>query len=857
VLASPLLLLLSLLAQDDAPPPPAPPPPPPAPHGAATRTTVPPVVDGRLDDEAWKGATPTSTFTQQIPFDGRPPSERTVLRVVYDDEAIYFGFDCEQKGSPIIGLLTRRDHDSESEWVWVQIDSRGDGKNAVQLAVNVAGVLADGSIHDQTVYGWEWDENWEAKTARRADGWSVEIRVPLRILRFDSTLPVQSWGLQAARFIAERQETDLWAYTPRDVAGGVARLGHLDDLRDLKPGGRFEIRPFVLGRLTRQDAGSDTVGRGLHPDGSVGLDLKWHVSQDLTLDTAVLPDFAQVEADQLILNLNNVETFLPEKRPLFLEGVDAFSTPLTVFYSRRVGTPPLSPGLRGTAEKLVEVQEPAMIFGAAKLSGRLSDSWTIGALAALTEHNQLKVLAADGRTQQDRLTQPRTMYGVLRLKRELGRNAYVGMIATAAVPVSQPAGGYPITVTSDMNGTRQILQLCPSGDAARIGAPCFRDAYLGGVDGYWRSEGGDYVAGAQIVESMIQGGSPRTLLDGTTIGPGDHAPGAWLRVAKEGGKHVIGSLEYTGSGRKLEYNDLGYLVRQNLHELKASVGYHTFEPGRLTTETTSALQVDSRFSLDGLDLGQTFELNTRWRLRSFWTAALAADFTPARFDDREIGDGAALQRARAAGGRVEIYSDPRRGIAASVVGNAQLIPGAINTAVQASLVLHLLPQLEIELAPQLTYASGEPRYAGRDETTNDYLFGRLLARSAGAILHATYTFTPQLTLQTYAQLFLASGHYTDLRAVAAGPGQKITLANIDASRAVADAPPDFEIAALNVNVVLRWEYHLGSTLFLVYSRSQVPTVDMPSMPPRLNLDAIRSNAVVDVVLLKLAYWWAS
>jgi len=842
VLLSPLLLVLA----QDAPPAP------PAPHLGATRTPVAPVVDGRLDDDAWKRAPPASAFTQQIPFDGRPPSERTTLRVLYDDEAVYFGFDCEQTGSPIIGLLTRRDHDSESEWVWVQIDSRGDGKNAIQLAVNVAGVLADGAIHDQTVYGWEWDENWEARTARRADGWSAEIRVPLRILRFDSTLPVQSWGLQAARFIAEKQETDLWAYTPRDVAGGVARFGHLDDLRDLKPGGRFEVRPFVLGRLTRQDAAADTVGRGLHPDGSVGLDLKWHVSQDLTLDTAVLPDFAQVEADQLILNLNNVETFLPEKRPLFLEGVDAFATPLTVFYSRRIGNPPLSPGLRTSNEKLVEVQEPATIFGAAKLSGRLSEHWTVGALAAVTDTNQLKVMAADGST-QDRLTQPRTAYSVLRLKRELGRNAYVGMIATAAVPISQPAGGYPMTSDG--------MQLCPSGDSAPVGARCFRDAYLGGVDGYWRSAGGDYVAGAQVVESLIQGGSPRTLLDGTKIGSGDHAPGAWMRVAKEGGKHVIGSLEYTGSGRKLEYNDLGYLVRQNLHEIKASLGYHTFEPGTLTTETTSALQLDSHFSLSGLDLGQTFELNTRWRLRSFWTAALAANFTPARFDDREIGDGAALQRARAAGGRVEIYSDPRRGVAGRVVGNAQVIPGAINTTVQASLLLHLLPQLEIELAPQLTYASGEPRYAGRDATSNDYLFGRLLARSAGAILHATYTFTPQLTLQTYAQLFLASGRYTDLGAVApGGPGQKITLADIDAGRAaglMAATPPDFEIAALNVNVVLRWEYRLGSTLFLVYSRSQVPTVDMPSMPPRLNLDALRSNAVVDVILLKLAYWWAS
>jgi hypothetical protein len=185
--------LLVLLATDVA-----------APHLAATRTEAPPIIDGNLDDAAWKAAVPSSAFTQQTPFDGFGPSERTTIRVLYDDQALYFGFDCQQLHSPIMGRLTRRDHDSESDWVWIQIDSRRDGKNAVMFAVNVVGVIADGTIHDQTVASFDWDENWEARTARRADGWSVEIRIPLRILRFDSGLPVQSWGMQAVRYIADR-----------------------------------------------------------------------------------------------------------------------------------------------------------------------------------------------------------------------------------------------------------------------------------------------------------------------------------------------------------------------------------------------------------------------------------------------------------------------------------------------------------------------------------------------------------------------------------------------------------------------------------------------------------------------------
>jgi hypothetical protein len=842
-----------------------------APHLAATRTETAPVLDGVLDDQVWKTAIPTSTFLQQMPFDGQPSTETTTVRVLYDNEALYVGFDCPQVNSPIVGRLTRRDHDSESDWVWLDLDSRRDGKNAVMMAVNVAGVLADGLIHDQTYLTWEWDENWEAKTTRRPDGWSAEIRIPFRILRFEGSLPVQSWGMQVGRYIADRQETDLWAYMPRDVAGGVARYGTLDDLRDLKPGGRFELRPFALGRLRRRDAGADTVASGYDETGSVGLDLKWHVTHDLTLDAAVNPDFAQVEADQIILNLTNVEIFLPEKRPLFLEGVEAFATPLSVFYSRRIGSAPLSPTLRSdisataARETLVEVPEMALIYGAGKLVGRLNTHWTIGALSAVTARNQVVVQqdtqgTGTETTRSFRTAQPATAFNVLRLKRDLGRNAYVGLIGTGATAMFEPTSGYPAVDTTMPAGSR----LCPSGATVPAGARCFHDAYLGGIDTLWRSDSGSYVAGGQFVESLIEGGPRReghtALLDGTEIGSGDHAPGGWARIAKEGGKPFIWSAEYTGAGRKLDYNDMGFLVRQNLHELKTSLGYRTLDAGRFTTDTTSALELDARRSLSGLDLGRTLEVNTRWRLRQFWSVFFAADVGLSHFDDREVGDGSALERARWVGGKVELFSDPRRPLFVSFANQTQFIENGFNTNIQAGLTLHVIPQLEVELLPQLTHARGEPRFAwsAPNADTDPYIFGRLLANSVGGTLRATYTFTPKLTLQTYAQLFLASGHYSDLKMLPRQPGRLVRLADLDAQPSfTTPTTTDFEEAALNINVVLRWEYHLGSTLFLVYSRSQIPTVDLAAgQIGQLNASAVARGAAVDVLLIKLSYWWA-
>jgi hypothetical protein len=652
--------------------------------------------------------------------------------------------------------------------------------------------------------------------------------------------------MQVSRFISERQETDIWAYTPRDVAGGVARFGRLDELRDLKRGGAIELRPFALGQLRRRNAGGDTVAQGYDARGSAGLDLKWHVTQDLTFDAAIFPDFAQVEADQLILNLTNFETFFPEKRPIFLEGGDAFATPLTVFYSRRIGSAPAAPTIDSMTQKLVDIPEAAVIYGAGKLVGRLDNRWTVGALSAITARNQVLIQQnADG-TRTPSLVAPTTAFNVMRVKRDLGSNAYVGVIGTGATSLDEPTGA-PRT--------------CPDTTPAAIGQRCFHDGYLGGVDGFWRSPSGDYVAGGQLVESLIEGGATPKLRDGTVIGAGDHATGGWARIAKEGGKHVIWSAEYTGLGRKLDYNDLGFLPRQNLHELKTSVAYRTLDPGRLTIDTTTGLDVDARRSLTGVDLGQTYELYTRWHLRGFYTALLALDFATARFDDREVGDGTALERAGYVGGRLELTTDPRRPLAGSLASQTQFIGGgAFATAVQAGLTLHFIPQLELDVAPQVTYTRGEPRFA-EQVTPGDNFFGRLEATSAGATLHASYTFMPRLTLQTYAQLFLAAGHYSDFWQITMPAGSKVRLANLTATNpgmlADTDPNPDFEQAALNINVVLRWEYRLGSTLFLVYSRSQVPSVELiQGRTGQLNLGAVSRGAAVDVILLKLSYWWA-
>lgn len=853
---SPILVLLA--AEITSTPPVVEPPP----RLPAVRTPTPPVIDGKLDDEAWKAAVPTDKFIQQTPFEGRPPSEKTTLRILYDDESLYVAFDAEHRQNPIIQRLTRRDQDSESDWVWVQLDTRRDGRSAFMFAVNVSGVLADQTIHDQSVFSMNWDENWEARTALTATGWSAEFRIPLRVLRFASNLPVQSWGMQAQRYLASRGEHVQWALTPRTISDWVARFGRLEDLQNLKQGGRFELRPFVTGRVRRQDAGTDTLTQGYDAAGSAGLDLKWHVAQDLTLDTALNPEFGQVEADQIILNLTNYETFLPEKRPLFLEGVGAFSTVREnafqlwesdafsdrLFYSRRIGSAPPAPSL-GPDEALVDVPTAATIFGAAKMTGQLTPNWTIGALTALTGENRVAVQTLSTGARAARVVDPTTSFNVLRLKREF-EAGHLGFIATGA---------------SRFEDSGAAASGCGTGGALPVAGRCFHDAYAGAVDGLARFGSGHYTAAGQLTGTQIHGGPTRTLADGTQLGSGDRGVGGWARVAKEGGENLIWALEYAGQGRRIDYNDVGYMARQNLHEGKAGIEYRTLKPGKIALETHTRLELSSRRNLSGLNLGHSAYGEHNLTFHNFWRVEVGAGGSPARFDDRELGDrgglvaggSAALERAGYVFGHLGVQSDIRRRATGELSADVHAHRGGYGVEAEGAFALHALPQLEIALEPQLTFTTGEPRFAGNVGT--DYVFGRLLAKSASAILRVSYTFTPRLSLQTYAQLFLASGHYTDLRAVPRTTDARVRLADVDAAPAAMTTASvvDFEQAALNANVVLRWEYRLGSSLFIVYSRSQVPFVQSFQAPATLRLSALGHGAAADVVMVKLSYWWGS
>ena len=853
--------LALLFAQIAPAAPPAVPAPIVAPSIVPVRTPKPPTIDGDLSDPEWQLATATRSFTQKFPHERSAPSEPTTLRVLYDDDAIYVAFDVVQKTVPIVARMARRDREVESDTVSIDIDSRALGKTAFEFTVTAAGVLRDGIrsndiISDGDRYSSSWDENWDARTKMRPDGWSAELRIPLRVLRFSSST-AQTWGFQARRYTSMRQETDEWSFVPRNVASEVSMYGRLEDMR-VRPRADLELRPFVLGRLQRRDRTDVTLESGVKLGASAGLDLRWHLTPDLTLDGTINPDFTQVEGDELFLNLSNFESFFPEKRPFFVEGAEIFESPAPLFfarafqllYTRRIGRRPQAPTLRPSPQfddRLVALPEPSTIIGATKLVGRLGQSWSVGAMSAVTAPNTVEVQEPGG-VRRDRLVDPTTSFQALRLKHDFeGGKAHVGFLGTAVVRAERTLK-YPSYAPADGSPPRAI---CPGGEEQGVGSRCTHDAYVAGVDGLWRSADGEILVSGQAITSVMRQGPTRTLRDGTKIGDGDVGYGTQLIATREGGSGLAWNAQYQFASRKLDFNDLGYMERQNQHFYYGNFEYRTYEPIGPTIETKTWIEVAGRYDLDLVKVSRRWLTDTFVRYKNFWYSYLEFNFEEPRFDDREVGNGLPFERPGRPGITMQLGNDRRKAVSIESTLSASKTPlgGTVEGRLRGLLRVH--PQLEIELSPSASHTSGETRFATLGASENEMIFGNLAASSFATTARINFTITPRLALQTFGQLFLASGHYDDFRAFVLGGEPGTIRLSALAPTSAPTTSPDFVDVSLNMNVVLRWEYSLGSVLYLVYNRSQTPANPLVlDQPAALSFTPLSRSPAVDTVLLK-------
>ncbi len=394
---------------------------------------TPPRIDGRLDDEIWSRAQAIDDLVQNDPDNMTPPSERTVVKVAYDDRSIYVAVVNHMRDtSQVTTALGRRDTNPRSDMIRISFDPRHDHLTAYTFESNPSGVQSDLTWFDDTRSSSDYDAVWDVQTQRTAEGWTAEFRIPFSQMRFSVTPGEESvWGFNVRRDIVGRAEVDRWVATPRGVTGIVSRFGHLTFAKAPAPPRRLEVQPFLLGRQEH------VTGAGYGRDLSGGVDFRMGLGTSTTLSAAVNPDFGQVEQDPAVLNLSVFETFFPEKRPFFVEDSRTLVAPyfqMSMFHSRRIGQRPGRLAVPA-GETIIERPDATTILGATKVTGK-ARGWSYGALTALTDREYAlvqKVVNGDVLVNSERLIEPYTSYNVARVQKDLAGGSTVGGSGSAVV----------------------------------------------------------------------------------------------------------------------------------------------------------------------------------------------------------------------------------------------------------------------------------------------------------------------------------------------------------------------------------------------------------------------------------------
>jgi hypothetical protein len=858
-------------------------------HDAAPVVEAVPVtgeieIDGRLDEPDWSGARPATEFTQRDPQEGEPASERTDVRVLVGDNALYVGarlFDSQPE--EIAARLARRDEDPEADLFQVTLDSYHDHLTGFRFAVTPAGARGDAALQSggDGEEDASWDPVWEVRTRVDSLGWTAEMRIPLSQLRYNPRADAL-WGIQLQRFIRRKQEDALFAFTPKKEQSGVNRYGHLSGLGALPEVRRLELLPYTSARAEYLDIAEGNPFRdGSDYFGAAGFDLKYGLTSDLTLDATVNPDFGQVEVDPAVVNLSAFETFFDEKRPFFIEGADVFRFGSLrsfnnfgfqlLFHARRIGRAPQR-RLGGDDFNLVEAPAQTTIAAAAKLTGKTSGGWSMGVLDAVTTDEKGQYLDAIGQ-RDEAPVEPFTNYFTGRLRRDLRRGDTV-------------LGGILTAVHRDLD------------------EPAFADflrssAYVGGIDlnhawanRDWSLDGfaaASYVRGSAEAIAATQRTSARYYqrpdagyvdFDPTRTSLAGYTGAAALQ--KGGGEHWLGSLTYQATSPGFEVNDLGFINQADRHGVSTLVLYKEDRPGRILrswdvfafSNTTWNFGGETQFS--AIAASGDMQFNNYWTF--FWRGQLEFD----GFDDR-LTRGGPLARYPGGGHlRFEMGSDSRKpySLFASAF-HAWDDAGQSEDFYLASLDVRPTPSVQLSFGPELgrTHSLGQFVTAVDDplaEATfgRRYVFATLDRTSLSFETRLDWTFTPELSLQLYVQPLVVAGDFTDFKefraprtydfdvygrdrgTIASDPSDGFSVDPDGAGPAASFAfgDPSFNFRSLRGNAVLRWEYRPGSTLFLVWQQQRSATEPFGDFDFGRDYGAVFDAPAENVFAVKATYW---
>ena len=820
------------------------------PHGPrpvvqAVRTDAHIHIDGRLDEAAWSAAPVHSDFTQIDPEEGRPASQRTEVRILYDDNALYVGARLHDDGE-ITGRLGRRDMPlGDSDWFGVMLDSYHDHRTAFGFDVNPAGVRRD-EIKVIEADDNSWDPVWDVATTVDEDGWTAEYRIPFSQLRFSAD-DVQSWGIQLERVIGRLREYSVSTFVPKSEQGGVPRYGHLEGVRDIEPGRRLELLPYAVLKGEYVDPGANPYRTDSEQSFSAGLDLKYRPTTNLTLDATINPDFGQVEVDPAVINLGVYETFFEEKRPFFIEGSEIFDFGSgqggQLFYSRRVGrVPQVAP-----PTPFADVPTATTILGAGKLSGRTGDGWSVGAVEALTQQETARYVGTGG-LDRELVAEPLTNYFVGRARKDLrGGATAIGGIFTA-------------TNRSMEDGSPANRTLHSSAYAAGV------DLRHEWADRSWALRGAvavSRVAGTAEAITRTQRLSTHYFqrpdadhLDVDSTATSLTGAVAYLSLERQAGEHWRGLVTAATTTPGYEVNDLGFNYRTDRRDVQADLTYQENQPGRFLRSWYVTGSARREGNWDGRLIANWLTLTGFARHLDFWFLYGRLSHSLRANDDRLTRGGPMAVRPASTSAMLHGSTDARKPVILSgtLAGTRDEFDGW-NTNVDLTVTLRTSSRWNVAIGPTYTrryvvaqYVTTAPNPDNTATFGADYIFAPLDYTEVGLETRLNLAFTPHLSLEVYAQPLLSNGAYGD-------PKVLTEPSSYDFAPYTGAAPDrDFNLRSLRGNAVLRWEWRPGSTLYVAWQQSR------QSYDPIDDFDFDRDRRALfdaqpdNILVIKASYW---
>lgn len=845
-------------------------------------TKTAPEIDGLPNDSCWSKVEWTGDFIQIQPYENKPPTQKTSFKVLYDDNNLYLfirAFDSEPQ--KISRLISRRDN-FDGDMVSISIDSYYDKQTAFCFTAMASGAKGDEAV---TQDGNNWDESWNPiwflKTSIDDKGWCAEMKIPFSQLRFGKK-EEHIWGIQVMRHIYRLEERSTWQFIPKGSPGQVHLYGELQGIKNIKPQRKVELMPYMVARTERFEKDADNPFLdGKKSALSAGLDGKAAITNDLTLDFSINPDFGQVEADPSEVNLSAFESYFSERRPFFIEGKNIYqfepSNSIVIhnmgadnlFYSRRIGRyPHNSPDLKDN--EYADIPEATTILGAMKLSGKTKKGLSIGVLESVTA-NENAVIDNNGERRKESV-EPLTNYFVGRLQQDFNKGETV-------------LGGIVTAVNRDI--TNPALDYLPT------------EAYTGGLDfsRNWKERTWYFNANTEFSfvkgkpEAMIAAqrssaryyqrpdasyvsvDSSRTSLSGF---------GGTFKFGRSSKKRLQFETSLTLRSPGLEFNDIGYMRYSDVIHHGSWVAYYLRDPFSIFNNFYLNTNYWAYWNFSGEMLSAFTNMNFNTQFKNKWRLNGNITRCGENKSTNLLRGGPTFILPGTLNTNINIQSNRSRKMT-FYVGSYQGFGDVKSFRDQeywAGVDYKPMNSLLLSFSPSYGISKNELQYVSENTMNIDprYVFAYLDQKTMSFTFRLNYTFTPELSLEYYGQPFVSAGKYTKYKRVTApkadrfrdryrnfaaqelnfdaGNNSYLVDENRDGTTDYSFDNPDFNFRQFRSNLVVRWEYSPGSTLFLVWSQGRTNSVTDGSFDYGRDMKGLFGVTPHNVFLIKFSYWFS-